>query len=95
MVPPVNKEAGESRQDLQDIELRLLNELANLKLDAKRARQRLESARSYMAEVKCDLGQLEEALTLEAVVQFPTPSITFEVVPQVAQENSKPGVLQT
>jgi hypothetical protein len=51
MVPPVNKEAGESRQDLQDIELRLLNETANLKLDSKRARQRLESARSCMAKV--------------------------------------------
>jgi hypothetical protein len=41
-----------------------------------------------MAEVKYDLGQVEEALRLEAVVQFPASSITVEVVPQVAQENS-------
>ena len=86
-----NKYAAKSKRDLQDIEVRLLNELANLKLDAKRARQRLESARSCMAEVKYDMGQVEEeALRLEAMVQFPAPSITVEVVPQVAQENSKP-----
>jgi hypothetical protein len=72
--PPVNKEAGESRQDLQDIELRLLNETANLKLDSKRARQRLESARSCMAKVKFDLAQVEEALRLDAAAQFPAPS---------------------
>jgi hypothetical protein len=54
-----NKYAGKSKRDLQDLEPR--NELANLKLDAKRARQRLESARSFVAVVKYDLGQVEEA----------------------------------
>ena len=36
-----NKYVGKSKIDLQDIELRLLGEIANLKTDSRRARQKL------------------------------------------------------
>jgi hypothetical protein len=80
MPVPGNKYGGKSKRDLKDIELRLLSELSNLRVDSKRARQHLESARSCMAQVKYDLGQVEAALKLEAVVQFPAPYIDVEVV---------------
>jgi len=74
MGSPGRKYAGKSKRDLQDRELRLLNQMANLKLDSKRARQRLESAGSVW-RLKYELSQVEEALLLEEIIQFPAPLI--------------------
>jgi hypothetical protein len=68
-----NKYAGLGKCNLKDIQLRLLNELANYKLDSKRAGQRLSSARSGIAEAVFELRMVEEALRLEQIIQFPAP----------------------
>ena len=59
--PNANEYIGKSKMDLQDIELRLLGEIANLKTDSRRARQKLESTRSCLAAAKYDLEQVEAA----------------------------------
>jgi hypothetical protein len=85
----VNKYVGLSKRDLKDIQLRLFGELSNLRTDSKRARQKLEATRSYMAEVKFDLGLVQEAMRLEAVVQFPGPVLEVEPVLEVAPMEEK------
>ena len=67
-----NRYVGMSKRNLRDIELRLLSELANLRTDSKRARQKLASARSGLAEVKFELSMVEEALRVDCVMQFPS-----------------------
>jgi hypothetical protein len=69
-----------------------LGELANYRLDSKRARQRLEAARSALAETRFELARVEEALRLEEVIEFPAPSITIvpiEPIIEVSPETKK------
>ena len=84
-----NKYVGKSKRDLHDIQLRLLNEIANYRLDSKRARQRLESARSCLASVRHDLALLEQAMRLETVVQFPAPYMDVEPVLEVGKADKE------
>jgi hypothetical protein len=70
-----NKYLGLDKHNLKDDQLRLLNELANYRTDSKRARQRLASARSALAEVRFEMEMLEEAMRLATVLQFPSPSL--------------------
>ncbi len=78
-----NKYAGLSKHDLKDVQLRLLNELANYRTDSKRARQRLAATRSALAETRFELAMVEEALRLECVIPFPTQ--ISEVLPEQEQ----------
>ncbi len=77
-----NRYAALSKQNLKDVELRLLNELANYRLDSKRARQRLSDARSAIAETRFELKMVEEALRLAEVIPF--PSLSLPAVPDSA-----------
>lgn len=85
-----NKYVGLSKRDLKDVQLRLLSEISNYRLDCKRARQRLESSRSALAEVRHEMQLLQAAIALEAVVVFPAPAIEVEAVaPEVVKVDSK------
>jgi hypothetical protein len=80
---------GKSKRDLMDIQLRLLNETANLRADSRSLRWRLESTRSALAAVSFQMEQLKEALTLETVISFPTPAIDVTPVPVVDKQRLK------
>jgi hypothetical protein len=66
-----NKFYGMSKRMLKDIQLRLLNELTNLRSDAKHHRYRLEETRSLLVEKQFEIEMLQDAITRETVVPFP------------------------
>ena len=70
-----NRFVGLSRNELQEAKLRLLNEQANYRTDSKRARQKLEAARSNLGAVGHELEQLQEAISLERVLPFRKPAL--------------------
>jgi hypothetical protein len=84
-----NRFIGLSKRDLKDVQLRLFSELSNYRTDAKRARQRLETARSCMQEVKFQMKQLQEAMRRESIIQFPAPMIDVEQVVVLKEERSQ------
>jgi hypothetical protein len=88
-----NPYVGLPKRDLQSVELRLLNELSNLRVDSRRAKQKLELTRSCMAKVKFELDQLDRAVQLSKIVQFPSPT-TIEIVPEKSLEITAKKIVQ-
>lgn len=81
----MNPYIGLSKKDLQEVMLRNLNELANLRSDSKHLRWRLESTRSALAETQYKLDQIKEAQVRRTVIQFPSQALICQKLENVSK----------